>query len=130
MTEVGSRYGRLMFVILSLNCRVLPDMGWLPGFSVGLLRGNYHFFLLVDFHADQGFVKSLNDFSGSEYYLQGLVVSGRVVESCGFRFFLHRSIENLPSRVSSKVMYRHGVSFLRLHLKVAQRRSQTFCYGL
>ncbi len=72
------------FELQSLACH-----GMVARFSVGLLGRNYHFFLLVDFHADQGFVKSLDDFSGSEYYLQGLVVSGRVVESCGFRFFLH-----------------------------------------
>ena len=29
---LGSRYGRLMFVTLSLNCRVLPAMGWFPDF--------------------------------------------------------------------------------------------------
>src|SRR6266566_9200979 len=31
-------------------------------FSVGLLGRNYDLFLLVDLHADQGFIKSLDDF--------------------------------------------------------------------
>jgi len=86
----------------------------IPRFPVSLLWGNYDFFLLIDLHTDQGFVESLNHFSGSENYLQGLVVSGRTVESRGFRLFLHGGVEDLPAGVSSEIMYRYGVSLLGL----------------
>src|SRR2546428_4280787 len=92
-----------------------------PCFSVSLLRRNHNFLLLVDLHTDQGFVKPLNHFPSSENYLQGLVVSSRVVEACGFRFFLHGSVEDFSARISSEIMYGYGVSFLGLQLKGAHR---------
>src|SRR5439155_27252342 len=80
--------------------------GMVSCFSVCLLRWNDNFLLLVYLHAGQSFVKPLNHLSSPENYLQRLIVPGRIIESCGFRFFLHRGIEDLPARISSEIMYR------------------------
>jgi len=89
------------------------------GFPVRLFGRESDFFGFVDFHPDQGLLKTTDDLVRTKLHLERFVVPGRAEEPRFHSFGFHTGIEDLPPREPANVVDRNRVA--HLGKDVAQR---------